>query len=527
MRANLNTISANAAAYNANVDTLSTSTIYPVNSEIAMLALNANIGDAATRSDNKLTYILTATPASNLANWSQLNFPVDSVPLLNGVATPTSGAMSGGPIIDHIHTNFTILNNTTASYTAADQSKLASIAPSATANQTDTFLLDRANHTGTQLASTIIDFTANVNSNPLVSGAVQSSSIGVANGVASLDGAGIIPTSQLPALAITNTKVVASQSAMLALTAQPGDIAIRTDLSKTFILTSTGASTLANWQEVLTPTDLITSVNGQIGAVNLISTNIPEGSNLYYTEARVSSNVSVVSATTHAGSTGNPHNATTANIPEGSNLYYTEARVAANTAVTANTAHASSTGNPHGATTGDIAETSNLYFTNARVTNNAAVVANTAHAASTGNPHNAITTDIPEGVNLYYTDARVSANATVAANTAARHVHANANILNATTASYTTSEQSKLQSINLGATKNQSDSFLTNRANHTGTQLAATISDFAAAVASTHPYATNAQAIAGTAVNVGMTPANTRASIVDSKHIIAMNYALA
>ena len=92
---------------------------------------------------------------------------------------------------------------------------------------------------------------------------------GVANGIAPLDGSGKIPTDHLPALAITETFVISSQSAMLALTAQPGDTAVRTDVNKTFILTASPASTLANWQELLTPTDAVQSVDGSTGAVVL------------------------------------------------------------------------------------------------------------------------------------------------------------------------------------------------------------------------------------------------------------------
>src|ERR1022692_4466395 len=57
--------------------------------------------------------------------------------------------------------------------------------------------------------------------------AVPTSSVGAAGGVAPLDGGSLIPIVYLPALAITNTSVVASQAAMLALTAQTGDVAIR------------------------------------------------------------------------------------------------------------------------------------------------------------------------------------------------------------------------------------------------------------------------------------------------------------
>lgn len=100
-------------------------------------------------------------------------------------------------------------------------------------------------------------------------GTAATKDTGVAGGVATLDGAGLVPTNQLPALAITNTFVVSSQAAMLALTAQPGDVAVRTDLSKSYILTADPASTLANWQELLTPPDAVTSVDGRTGAVTL------------------------------------------------------------------------------------------------------------------------------------------------------------------------------------------------------------------------------------------------------------------
>ncbi|MGQ7957692.1 hypothetical protein ACUTAF_08245 [Pseudomonas sp. SP16.1] len=76
---------------------------------------------------------------------------------------------------------------------------------------------------------------------------------GAANGVATLDANAKVPLAQLPASAITNTYVVASEAAMLALTAETGDVAIRTDISTSFILAAEPASTLANWQEILAP----------------------------------------------------------------------------------------------------------------------------------------------------------------------------------------------------------------------------------------------------------------------------------
>jgi hypothetical protein len=98
---------------------------------------------------------------------------------------------------------------------------------------------------------------------------------GIAGGYASLDGAGKIPSTQIPAIAITDTYVVASQAAMLALsTAETGDVAVRTDVNKSFILKGTTYSVLADWQELLTPTSTVLSVNGYIGAVSLVTSDV-------------------------------------------------------------------------------------------------------------------------------------------------------------------------------------------------------------------------------------------------------------
>jgi hypothetical protein len=62
---------------------------------------------------------------------------------------------------------------------------------------------------------------------------------------------------------------VTSQSAMLALAATVGDVAIRSDINTTYILQTAPATTLANWQQILTPASPVQSVNGQTGIVNL------------------------------------------------------------------------------------------------------------------------------------------------------------------------------------------------------------------------------------------------------------------
>lgn len=83
---------------------------------------------------------------------------------------------------------------------------------------------------------------------------------------------GLVPTSQMPAVATGQTVTVASQAAMLALTtaqAQPGDVAIRSDQSgRRWLLAETDPSVLANWIALEVP-DAVSSVNGQQGAVVL------------------------------------------------------------------------------------------------------------------------------------------------------------------------------------------------------------------------------------------------------------------
>jgi|GEM_PF-5118852 len=116
---------------------------------------------------------------------------------------------------------------------------------------------------------------------------------GAVNGVATLGGDGKIPNTQLPALAITETFVVNSQAAMLALSsAGTGDIAVRTDINKSFILTNNTPGTLSSWQELLSPT--ITSTD-----------QVPEGSNnLYYTIQRARQSVSAGNGIGYNSTTG-------------------------------------------------------------------------------------------------------------------------------------------------------------------------------------------------------------------------------
>lgn len=84
---------------------------------------------------------------------------------------------------------------------------------------------------------------------------------------------GLVPTSQMPPLAINETFTPASQAAMLALTAQRGDMAIRSDVGKTFVLSTDSPSTLADWKEI-SAANAVTSVAGKTGVVALVKADV-------------------------------------------------------------------------------------------------------------------------------------------------------------------------------------------------------------------------------------------------------------
>ena len=338
-----------------NTQTLTNKTISASSNTISDIA-NANIASAAAIADTKLGTISTANKVQNSATTATSSNSGSAI-----VSRDSSGNFSAGTITASLTGNVTgnastattlatgrdfqitgdveagavsfngsgnvtlntsiatgvIVNADINASAAIDKTKISGTAITAadTGTVTNTMLagsiansklatdpLARANHTGTQTASTISDFDTQVrtskvtdlaaptgsfsmNSQKITNLATATTStdainkdyvdskIGANSGIASLDSSGKIPTAQLPNIALHQTSVVNSQAAMLALSADTGDIAVRTDVSKTFILASEPASTLGNWQELLT-SDAVTSVDGQTGNVSLASTYV-------------------------------------------------------------------------------------------------------------------------------------------------------------------------------------------------------------------------------------------------------------
>ena len=154
---------------------------------------------------------------------------------------------------------------------------------------------------------------------------------GQASGLAELDGSGLIPSAQIPAIAITQVDVVADIPARDALTPQVGDVAKVTDSDgsgnpQTYIWDGT------TWIDIQETSNVI-SVNGSTGVVVLDTDDISEATNLYYTEVRVAANSAVAANTSKISYTD-----AAAVALNTAKVGYTEALVSANTDVAANTA---------------------------------------------------------------------------------------------------------------------------------------------------------------------------------------------
>ena len=169
--------------------------------------------------------------------------------------------------------------------------------------QVGSYYLDRSNHTGTQAISTVSGLEEALDNLAEADSDLGGQIVAIQNTLplkADLVG-GVVPTAQIPAIAITELLTLAggvlpaSEAQMLTLRGQTGDFTIRTDVSTQYIIVSGDGSLIGNWLAMPQAASPVLSVNGQTGVIVLgradmginSSDDIPEGvSNLYWNAQR-------------------------------------------------------------------------------------------------------------------------------------------------------------------------------------------------------------------------------------------------
>ena len=177
-----------------------------------------------------------------------------------------------------------------------------------------------ADHTLTGIGTMAEQDASNVSitggsiSGTTVSGYIPTSEKGAALGVATLDAGGKVPTSQIPLQGDLNY-----QGAWNASTNSPTLTSSTGTQGYYYVVNVAGTTNLdgiTDWQvgdwaifngtvwQKVDNTDAVTSVNGQVGTVVLTTTNIAEGTNEYFTQARARASLSAGTAISYDNSTG-------------------------------------------------------------------------------------------------------------------------------------------------------------------------------------------------------------------------------
>lgn len=219
---------------------------YMIGNDAGDITMGAEILEHFTQDADVITEILSATynpdtayisPATNTFKQGQFYYADTNLYL----------ALEDNLVL-RVHTN---------SYTKAEVNALVSGSIPTLSSHTAGYGLSGSDYDGSTARTWTADTTSStglVSKSRLIANYIPLGQRGANDGVATLNSSGKIPSTQIPALALVDTYVVGSEAAMLLLsTAEQGDVAIRTDESKSYILTDNNYGTLASWEELLSP----------------------------------------------------------------------------------------------------------------------------------------------------------------------------------------------------------------------------------------------------------------------------------
>ena len=295
--------------------------VFAVNDEVEQLALVAVTGDVAVRSDLNKTYMHNGGLVGDMSDWTEMKTPTGEVFSVNGkkgdvligitdianlrteldnalgneldpvysVSQASNITNSGSGVVISITERAKLAglenapaqiqsdwNVSDASHTAFIKNKpnldaKANVADVYTKAETSAFLDEKVSKVDGKGLS-VNDYT-DAEKAKVLNAELQANK-NVAGGYVGLDGNLKINESYLPKMTVGNVYAVDNEAQQLALSASTGDVAVRSDLNKTFMHNGGNVNTMTDWTEMKTPSGEVFSVNGKKGDVLIGITDI-------------------------------------------------------------------------------------------------------------------------------------------------------------------------------------------------------------------------------------------------------------
>jgi hypothetical protein len=161
-----------------------------------------------------------------------------------------------------------------------------------------------------------IAVTGGTMSGVAITGYIPTTEKAVANGVATLDGGGTVPISQLPAAVLGALSYQGTWNASTNTPTLTSSVGTKGYYYVVNVAGSTNLNGITDWQvgdwavyngtawQKIDNTDAVTSVNGYTGTVVLTTTDVAEGTNQYFTTARARTSVSAGTGISYNSTTG-------------------------------------------------------------------------------------------------------------------------------------------------------------------------------------------------------------------------------